>query len=181
MGSTTGLHDGTVTGLDATVNFQSETDPNGVDTVNGLIQTDVCAEAGDSGGSLFTQDGGAVGLTSGGSGDCTAGGETFFQPVTAALTATGATLGDAGAGAGAGAGDTATADPSATAADPSATDGTGDQSGAVDPSATDGTGDQSGVVDPSATDGTGTGVDQSGNGQNTGTGADDGSSLTSNH
>ena len=180
MGSTTGLHDGTVTGLDATVNFQSETDPNGVDTVNGLIQTDVCAEAGDSGGSLFTQDGGAVGLTSGGSGDCTSGGETFFQPVTAALTATGATLGDAGAGAG---GDTATADPSATAADPSATaadpsatDGTGDQSGAVDPSATDGTGDQSGVVDPNATDGTG---DATGDG--TGTGSGDGSSLTSSH
>ncbi|MER6924356.1 S1 family peptidase, partial [Streptomyces spiralis] len=102
MGSTTGLHNGTVTGLDATVNFQSETDPNGVDTVNGLIQTNVCAEPGDSGGSLFTQDGGAVGLTSGGSGDCTQGGETFFQPVTAALQATGATL---GAGNGGGAGD----------------------------------------------------------------------------
>ncbi|GAA5072582.1 S1 family peptidase [Streptomyces similanensis] len=103
MGSTTGLHEGTVTGLDATVNFQSETDPGGVDTVTGLIQTDVCAEPGDSGGSLFTQDGGAVGLTSGGSGDCAQGGETFFQPVTTALQATGATLGgDGGAGAGAG-------------------------------------------------------------------------------
>ncbi len=65
MGSTTGLHNGQVTGLDATVNFQSETNPGGVDTVNGLIQTNVCAEPGDSGGSLFTQDGGAVGLTSG--------------------------------------------------------------------------------------------------------------------
>ncbi|WP_229900362.1 S1 family peptidase, partial [Streptomyces capoamus] len=100
MGSTTGLHDGQVTGLDATVNFQSETDPNGVDTVTGLIQTNVCAEAGDSGGSLFTQDGSAIGLTSGGSGDCTNGGETFFQPVTTALQATGATLGAGGAGAG---------------------------------------------------------------------------------
>lgn len=93
MGSTTGLFDGTVTGLDATVNY-----PEG--TVTGLVQTDVCAEPGDSGGSLFTRDGGAVGLTSGGSGDCTAGGETFFQPVTTALEAVGATLGDAqGAGA----------------------------------------------------------------------------------
>jgi streptogrisin D len=91
MGSTTGLHDGQVLGLDATVNY-----PEG--TVTGLIQTDVCAEPGDSGGSLFTQDGCAVGLTSGGSGDCTSGGETFFQPVTTALAATGATLGDAGAG-----------------------------------------------------------------------------------
>ncbi|MFI1044374.1 alpha-lytic protease prodomain-containing protein [Streptomyces griseoruber] len=89
MGSTTGLNDGTVLALDATVNY-----PEG--TVTGLIQTDVCAEPGDSGGSLFTQDGLAVGLTSGGSGDCTAGGETFFQPVTTALQATGATLGDGG-------------------------------------------------------------------------------------
>jgi streptogrisin D len=94
MGSTTGLADGQVLGLDATVNY-----PEG--TVTGLIQTDVCAEPGDSGGSLFTQDGLAIGLTSGGSGDCTAGGETFFQPVTTALEAVGATLGDAGAGAGA--------------------------------------------------------------------------------
>ncbi|MFI7498320.1 S1 family peptidase [Streptomyces sp. NPDC049687] len=94
MGSTTGLNDGTVLGLDATVNY-----PEG--TVTGLIQTDVCAEPGDSGGSLFTQDGLAIGLTSGGSGDCTAGGETFFQPVTTALEATGATLGDGGGGIGA--------------------------------------------------------------------------------
>ncbi|MEH0467904.1 S1 family peptidase [Streptomyces sp. B21-097] len=98
MGSTTGLHDGQVLGLDATVNY-----PEG--TVTGLIQTDVCAEAGDSGGSLFTQDGQAIGLTSGGSGDCTAGGETFFQPVTTALAAVGATLGDGGAGNAGGAGD----------------------------------------------------------------------------
>ncbi|GAA2736636.1 S1 family peptidase [Streptomyces nogalater] len=104
MGSTTGLHGGRVTGLDATVNFQSETDPDGVDTVTGLIRTDVCAEPGDSGGPLFTQDGSALGLTSGGSGDCTGGGETFFQPVTTALQATGASLGDGGEGDQAGAG-----------------------------------------------------------------------------
>ncbi|MEU1277105.1 S1 family peptidase [Streptomyces sp. NPDC005805] len=98
MGSTTGLSDGQVTGLDATVNY-----PEG--TVTGLIQTNVCAEPGDSGGSLFTREGAAIGLTSGGSGDCTSGGETFFQPVTTALAAVGAQLGDAGAGAGGGAGD----------------------------------------------------------------------------
>jgi streptogrisin D len=86
MGSTTGLHDGKVLALDATVNF-----PEG--TVTGLIQTDVCAEPGDSGGPLFTENGGAVGLTSGGSGDCTFGGETFFQPVPAALATVGATIG----------------------------------------------------------------------------------------
>ncbi|MFE9396264.1 S1 family peptidase [Streptomyces flavidovirens] len=96
MGSTTGLSDGQVTGLDATVNY-----PEG--TVTGLIQTNVCAEPGDSGGALFTADGSAIGLTSGGSGDCTAGGETFFQPVTTALEAVGARIGD-GAGGDAGAG-----------------------------------------------------------------------------
>jgi streptogrisin D len=85
-GSTTKVHDGTVTGLDATVNYG-----NG-DIVNGLIQTDVCAEPGDSGGSLFSGDK-AIGLTSGGSGDCTSGGETFFQPVTEALSATGTEIG----------------------------------------------------------------------------------------
>ncbi|KQX77498.1 streptogrisin [Streptomyces sp. Root1310] len=85
-GSTTQVHSGTVTGLDATVNYG-----NG-DVVNGLIQTDVCAEPGDSGGSLFSGSS-AVGLTSGGSGDCTSGGETFFQPVTEALSATGTQIG----------------------------------------------------------------------------------------
>ncbi|QKV96666.1 S1 family peptidase [Streptomyces sp. NA02950] len=93
MGSTTGLNDGSVTGLDATVNY-----PEG--TVSGLIQTDVCAEPGDSGGPLFSQDGSAIGLTSGGSGDCTSGGETFFQPVTTALSAVGAKIGDDGGAAG---------------------------------------------------------------------------------
>jgi hypothetical protein len=78
-GSTTGVHGGTVTGLNATVNYAEG-------TVTGLIQTDVCAEGGDSGGALF--DGStALGLTSGGSGNCTSGGTTFFQPVTEALTA----------------------------------------------------------------------------------------------
>ncbi|MEU8983368.1 MULTISPECIES: S1 family peptidase [unclassified Streptomyces] len=85
-GSTTHVHSGTVTGLDATVNYG-----NG-DIVNGLIKTDVCAEPGDSGGSLFDGDT-AIGLTSGGSGDCTSGGETFFQPVTEALSTFGAQIG----------------------------------------------------------------------------------------
>ncbi|WP_037779956.1 S1 family peptidase [Streptomyces sp. HGB0020] len=80
-GSTSGLHDGEVKGLDATVNY-----PEG--TVTGLIETDVCAEPGDSGGPLFA-DGIALGVTSGGSGDCTSGGTTFFQPVTKAMQALG--------------------------------------------------------------------------------------------
>ncbi|MFI1369809.1 S1 family peptidase [Streptomyces griseochromogenes] len=84
-GSTTGTHSGRVTALNATVNYGSG------DIVHGLIQTTVCAEGGDSGGPLY---GGSVayGLTSGGSGDCTSGGTTFFQPVTEALSYYGVTL-----------------------------------------------------------------------------------------
>ncbi|WP_093770943.1 S1 family peptidase [Streptomyces sp. yr375] len=83
-GSTSGLHDGEVTGLDATVNY-----PEG--TVGGLIETNVCAEPGDSGGPMFSE-GVALGITSGGSGDCKTGGTTFFQPVTKALAQLGVTL-----------------------------------------------------------------------------------------
>ncbi|MVO84477.1 trypsin-like serine protease [Streptomyces sp. p1417] len=84
-GSTTQVHDGTVQALDASISY-----PEG--DVHGLIQTDVCAEPGDSGGSLFA-DNSALGLTSGGSGDCSVGGETFFAPVTDALDHYGAEIG----------------------------------------------------------------------------------------
>ncbi|RAJ41784.1 streptogrisin B [Kitasatospora sp. SolWspMP-SS2h] len=84
-GSTTGTHSGKVTALNATVRYSDG------GTVSGLIQTTVCAEGGDSGGPLY--DGTkALGLTSGGSGDCTSGGTTFFQPVTEALSAYGVSL-----------------------------------------------------------------------------------------
>jgi hypothetical protein len=77
-GSTTGLRSGSVTALNATVNYAQG-------TVTGLIRTTVCAEPGDSGGALF--DGTkALGLTSGGSGNCSSGGTTYFQPVTEALS-----------------------------------------------------------------------------------------------
>jgi streptogrisin A/streptogrisin B len=84
-GSTTGLHGGSVTGLNATVNY------GGGDIVYGLIQTNVCAEPGDSGGPLFSGST-ALGLTSGGSGNCSSGGTTFFQPVTEALSAYGVSV-----------------------------------------------------------------------------------------
>jgi streptogrisin B len=84
-GSTTGVHSGTVTALNVTVRYQ------GGGTVSGMIQTNVCAEPGDSGGPLY--DGSkAVGITSGGSGDCQSGGTTFFQPVTEAVNAYGVTV-----------------------------------------------------------------------------------------
>jgi streptogrisin D len=72
-GSTTGTHSGRVTALNATVNYAEG-------TVTGLIRTTVCAEGGDSGGPLYSGST-AYGLTSGGSGNCTSGGTTFFQPV----------------------------------------------------------------------------------------------------
>ncbi|EST39789.1 hypothetical protein N566_00085 [Streptomycetaceae bacterium MP113-05] len=84
-GSTTQVHSGTVQAVNASVSY-----PQG--TVDGLIQTDVCAEPGDSGGALFAGDE-AIGLTSGGSGDCSSGGQTFFQPVTEPLQVYGATIG----------------------------------------------------------------------------------------
>lgn len=79
-GSTTGIHSGRVTALNATVNY------GGGDVVYGLIQTTVCAEPGDSGGPLYSNSGIAYGLTSGGSGNCSSGGTTFYQPVTEALS-----------------------------------------------------------------------------------------------
>ncbi|MFG2679808.1 S1 family peptidase [Streptomyces sp. NPDC048392] len=91
-GSTSGLRDGRVTALDATVNY-----PEG--TVTGLIETDVCAEPGDSGGPMFSE-GIALGVTSGGSGDCDKGGTTFFQPLTEAMESLGVRLIVSGQGAG---------------------------------------------------------------------------------
>ncbi|MET8459128.1 S1 family peptidase [Streptomyces parvulus] len=163
MGSTTGLADGQVLGLDATVNY-----PEG--TVTGLIQTDVCAEPGDSGGSLFTQDGQAIGLTSGGSGDCTAGGETFFQPVTTALEAVGATLGGDAAG---GAGDQAGGEEA----------GGGDAVGGGEEAGGEGAGGEEAGGDAGAGDGSGTGeqgvgTGEDGVGDGMGAGGEAGSDLT---
>ncbi|AVZ72193.1 serine protease [Streptomyces lunaelactis] len=84
-GSTTGIHSGSVTGLNATVNY------GGGDVVYGMIRTNVCAEPGDSGGPLHSGSR-AIGLTSGGSGNCSSGGTTFFQPVTEALSAYGVSV-----------------------------------------------------------------------------------------
>ncbi|MEU5696545.1 S1 family peptidase [Actinosynnema sp. NPDC020468] len=83
-GSTTGWHCGTIQARNSSVTY-----PQG--TVTGLIQTTVCAEPGDSGGSLLagTQ---AQGVTSGGSGNCSSGGTTYFQPVGEILQTYGLTL-----------------------------------------------------------------------------------------
>lgn len=84
-GSTTGTRTGRVQANGVTVHYSDGT------TVSGLTQTNVCAEGGDSGGPFY--DGSkALGLTSGGSGNCTFGGTTFFQPVLEALNAYGASV-----------------------------------------------------------------------------------------
>lgn len=88
-GSTTGWHCGTVTGVNQTVCYAQG-------CVFEMIRTNVCAEPGDSGGSLVTRPSGtsvrALGMTSGGSGNCTSGGTTFYQTVTEPLRLHGLTL-----------------------------------------------------------------------------------------
>ncbi|WP_018685747.1 S1 family peptidase [Actinokineospora enzanensis] len=83
-GSTSGWHCGTIQAKNSTVNY-----PQG--TVTGLTQTNACAEPGDSGGSWVSGDQ-AQGVTSGGSGDCSSGGTTFFQPVNRILSTYGLSL-----------------------------------------------------------------------------------------
>ncbi|MFD4525658.1 S1 family peptidase [Streptomyces sp. NPDC058470] len=84
-GATTAVRCGVVTGLNATVNYG-----NG-DIVSGLIKTNICAEPGDSGGPLFSGDK-VIGILSGGSGNCTTGGTTYYQPIQEVLNAYGLSL-----------------------------------------------------------------------------------------
>ncbi|GAA3007332.1 S1 family peptidase [Streptosporangium longisporum] len=83
-GSTTDWHCGLIQQRDASVTY-----PQG--TVFGLTRTSVCAESGDSGGSLISADQ-AQGIASGGSGDCSLGGITYFQPLLEVLLAYGLEL-----------------------------------------------------------------------------------------
>ncbi|MGW7197939.1 S1 family peptidase [Streptomyces chryseus] len=72
-GSTTRWHCGTVLAKNETVNYSQG-------AVHQMTKTSVCAEGGDSGGSFISGDQ-AQGVTSGGWGNCSTGGETWFQPV----------------------------------------------------------------------------------------------------
>lgn len=83
-GSTTHWHCGTVLTQNETVNYSQG-------SVYQLTGTSVCAEPGDSGGSFITGDQ-AQGVTSGGWGNCTSGGQTWFQPVNEILSTYGLTL-----------------------------------------------------------------------------------------
>lgn len=92
-GAASGWHCGTVTATNVTVCYLDG-------CVGQLISTNLCAAPGDSGGSLVTNPSGsgsgrevhAVGLTSGGTGSCTNGGTSYFQPIAEALAAGSATL-----------------------------------------------------------------------------------------
>ncbi|TDC76384.1 S1 family peptidase [Streptomyces hainanensis] len=81
-----GCRTGTVTAVNATVNY------GGGDIVSGLIRTNICVEPGESGGPLFTPGGLALGILSGGSGNCAVGGTSYFQPIGEVLNAYGLTL-----------------------------------------------------------------------------------------
>lgn len=83
-GSTTGWHCGTVEQHDTSVTY-----PQG--TVTGMTRTTVCAEPGDSGGA-YVSGSQAQGVASGGSGNCTSGGTTFYQPINPILQAYGLML-----------------------------------------------------------------------------------------
>ncbi|MFW6691204.1 S1 family peptidase [Streptomyces sp. MAR4 CNX-425] len=83
-GSTTGWHCGEIRQHNTSVTY-----PEG--TINGVTRTTVCAEPGDSGGSYISGDQ-AQGVTSGGSGNCSSGGTTFYFPVNPILSNYGLTL-----------------------------------------------------------------------------------------
>ncbi|CAL9606420.1 S1 family peptidase [Streptomyces sp. enrichment culture] len=72
-GSTTRWHCGVVLAKNETVNYSQG-------PVHQMTKTSVCAEPGDSGGSFISGDQ-AQGVTSGGWGNCSGGGQTWHQPV----------------------------------------------------------------------------------------------------
>lgn len=83
-GSTTHWRCGTVLAKNETVNYSQG-------AVHQMTKTSVCAEGGDSGGSFLSGDQ-AQGVTSGGWGNCSSGGQTWFQPVNEILGRYGLTL-----------------------------------------------------------------------------------------
>ncbi|MFE7854769.1 S1 family peptidase [Streptomyces sp. NPDC057403] len=83
-GSTSHWHCGTVLAKNETVNYSQG-------AVYQMTKTSVCAEPGDSGGSFISGDQ-AQGVTSGGWGNCSSGGETWYQPVNEILNRYGLTL-----------------------------------------------------------------------------------------
>ncbi|WP_392839195.1 S1 family peptidase [Streptomyces sp. LN500] len=83
-GSTSHWHCGNVLATNETVNYSQG-------AVYQMTKTSVCAEPGDSGGSFISGDQ-AQGVTSGGWGNCSSGGETWHQPINEILNRYGLTL-----------------------------------------------------------------------------------------
>lgn len=83
-GSTTGWECGSIEARGESVSY-----PEG--TVEDMTRTNVCAEPGDSGGSFIAGDQ-AQGVTSGGSGNCSTGGTTYYQEINPALNTWGLDL-----------------------------------------------------------------------------------------
>ncbi|GAA1367519.1 S1 family peptidase [Streptomyces beijiangensis] len=83
-GSTSHWHCGNVLATNETVNYSQG-------AVYEMTKTSVCAEPGDSGGSFISGDQ-AQGVTSGGWGNCSSGGETWHQPINEILNRYGLTL-----------------------------------------------------------------------------------------
>lgn len=84
LGQASGWHCGTITATDQTVQYDQG-------LVSGLTATSVCSDAGDSGGAFISGDQ-AQGVVSGGIGDCSANGTTYFQPLAPIPTTYGLTL-----------------------------------------------------------------------------------------
>jgi streptogrisin C len=84
-GSTTGYRCGTIQALNQTLCYSQG-------CVYQVTSTSACAEPGDSGGPYFSSTRQAQGVLSGGSGNCSSGGTTYFQPVNEILSAYGLTL-----------------------------------------------------------------------------------------
>jgi streptogrisin B len=85
-GAASGVRCGSVTALNVTINYSSG------NIVYGMIRTNICAENGDSGGPLYTSGGILLGILSGGSGNCSTGGVTYYQPVAEILAVLGLTI-----------------------------------------------------------------------------------------
>ncbi|ANZ40194.1 peptidase S1 [Lentzea guizhouensis] len=83
-GSTTRWHCGVIQSRNETIRYAQG-------DVHQMAGTSVCAEGGDSGGSFITGDQ-AQGVTSGGYGNCSSGGRTWFQPINEILNVYGLRL-----------------------------------------------------------------------------------------
>ncbi|MGD9483453.1 S1 family peptidase [Streptomyces sp. TRM70308] len=84
-GRTTGLHCGTVTGVNQTIRL-----PQG--TLRGLFRATICGEPGDAGGPVSAGSRG-LGILVVSIGNCAIGGSTYHQPLAPVLAATGLRVG----------------------------------------------------------------------------------------